>query len=195
MLPSRPTLIFKPFIPRRPILYLLPLPPHHRPLLLEVFEPGALNYFNFSRPILSILSVSMNPILTPLPLRIPRFSALRSDRIHSWSGILSRDATHASDGVAIFVRRGLSFSELSTSSLSSLNPYFDYVGVNISLRNSSLLLFLNMYAPPIHSSPTDGRTDSFFPSRNLFILWDFNCQHPLWDSRGISDPRRGKYLI
>ena len=26
-------------------------------------------------------------------------------------------------------------------------------------------------------------------SRNLFILGDFNCHHPLWDSRGTSDPR------
>ena len=67
----------------------------------------------------------------------PRFSKLRSDRIHSWSGILSRDATHASDDIIIFVRQGLSFSELSTSSLSSLDPYPDYVGVNISLNNSS----------------------------------------------------------
>ena len=52
-----------------------------------------------------------------------------------------------------------------------------------------------MYAPPIRSSPTDGRTDSFSPSilsfsRNLFILRDFNCHHPLWDSRGTSDLRR-----
>ena len=47
--------------------------------------------------------------------------------------------------------------------------------------------------PPIRSSPTDGRTDSFSPSilpssRNLFILGDFNCHHPTWDSRGTSDP-------
>ena len=46
-----------------------------------------------------------------------------------------------------------------------------------------------MYTPSIRSSPTDGRTDFFLPSsRNLFILGDSNCQHPLWDSRGISDP-------
>ena len=55
--------------------------------------------------------------------------------------------------------------------------------------------FLNVYAPPIRSSPTDGRTDSFSPSilsfsRNLFILGDFNCHHPLWDSRVITDPCR-----
>ena len=54
--------------------------------------------------------------------------------------------------------------------------------------------FLNVYAPPIPSSPTDGRSDSFSPSilpsfRNLFILGDFNCHHPLWDSRVTTDPR------
>ena len=51
-----------------------------------------------------------------------------------------------------------------------------------------------MFTPPIRSSPTDGRTDSFSPSilpssRNLFILGDFNRHHHLWDSRGTSDPR------
>ena len=50
-----------------------------------------------------------------------------------------------------------------------------------------------MCTPPIRSSPMDGRTDSFSPSilpssRHLFILQDFNCHHPLWDSRGTSDP-------
>ena len=186
---------------------------HHRPLLLailllpltlsgffngmlEVFEPGALNYFTFFHPILSTLSAFRNPILTHLPLS--GFSVLRSDRTHSRSGILSSDASHASGGVVIFVRQGLSFSELSTTSLSSLDPYSDYVGVNISLNKSSSVSFLNVYAPPIRSSPTDGRTDSFSPSilpssRNLFILGDFNCHHPLWDSRGTSDPVGRKY--
>ena len=91
MLHSCPTIVAKPLIPRLPILYLLPLPPHHRPLLLasllcllppllsltlsgffngmlEISEPGALNYFTFSCPILSTLSVSRNLILTHLHL-------------------------------------------------------------------------------------------------------------------------------
>ena len=37
-------------------------------VMLEVFEPGALNYFPFSRPTLSTLSASRNPILTHLSL-------------------------------------------------------------------------------------------------------------------------------
>ena len=94
--------------------------------------------------------------------RIPGFSALRSDRTHSRSGILSSDTTHSS-GVVIFVRQGLSFFKLSTSALSSLDPYSDYVGINNSLNNSFSVSFLNVYAPPICSYPTDGRTYSFFP--------------------------------
>ena len=91
MLHSRPTLVSKPLISHQPILYPLPLPPHHRQLILavflrllpplppltlsgffnemlEVFEPRTLNYFTFFHPILSTLSASRNPILTPLPL-------------------------------------------------------------------------------------------------------------------------------
>ena len=87
MLHFHPALVSKPLIPRLPLLYLLLLPPHHRPLLLAIFlrllpplpplvlprffngmledfEPGALNYFTFFRRILSILSTSRNPILT-----------------------------------------------------------------------------------------------------------------------------------
>ena len=101
---------------------------------------------------------------------------------------------HASGGVIIFVRQGLSLSELSTSSLISLDPYSDCVGVNISLNKSSSLSFLNVYVPPNRSSPTDSRTNSFSPStisssRNFFILGDFNCHHLLWDSKSTFDPR------
>ena len=86
------------------------------------------------------------------------------------------------------------------SSLSSLDPYSDYVGVNISLNNSSSLSFLNVYAPPIRFSPTDGKIDSFSPSifsssRNLFILGGFICHPSFWDSKSTSDPRGRNYSI
>ena len=91
MLHSRITPVSKPPIPHLPILYFLPLLLYHRPLLLAIFlclllpllpltlsgffngmlevsEPGALNYFIFYHPIQSILSASRNPILTPLYL-------------------------------------------------------------------------------------------------------------------------------
>ena len=154
-------------------------------------------HFLSSHPV-DLICIQESNLNSSSSFRIPGFSALRSDRTHSRSGIHSPDTTHASGGVIIFVRLGLSFSELSTSSVSSLDPYSDYVGINIFLNNSSSVSFLNVYAPPICSSPTDGRTDSFSPSilsssRNLFILGDFNCHHPLWDSRGTSDPAGRKY--
>ena len=221
MLHFCPTLVSKLLIPHLPILYLLPLPSHHRPLLLAMLlhllpplPPDSLRVLQWNAGGLRARSTELRHFLSSHPVdliciqesnlnssssfRIPGFSVLRSDRTHSRSGILSSDASHASGGVVVFVRQGLSFSELSTTSLSSLDPYSDYVGVNISLNKSSSVSFLNVYAPPIRSSPTDGRTDSFFPSilpssRNLFILGDFNCHHPLWDSRGTSDPAGRKY--
>ena len=150
-------------------------------------------HFVSSYPV-DLICIQESNLNSSSSFRIPGFSALRCDRTHSLSDILSPDATHASGGVVIFVRQGLSFYELSTSTLSLLDPYSDYVGINISLNNFSSLSFLNVYAPPIRSSPTDGRTDSFSPStfsysRNLFTLGDFNCHHPLWDSRGTCDFR------
>ena len=146
MLHSRPTLAFKPLNPLLPILYLLLLLPHHHLFLLAVLlhlllslspltpsgffngmlavsEPGALKCYTFLCPILLILSVSRNHLNSSSSFRIPGFSTLRSDRTHSRCGIFSHDATHTSGDAIIFVRQGLSLFELSTSSLSSLDPY------------------------------------------------------------------------
>ena len=88
MLHSLPTLVSKPLIPHFISSPSAPSPPSLAPGcpfmppassppltllrffngMLEVFEPGALNYFNFFHLILLILSVSRNPILTHLPL-------------------------------------------------------------------------------------------------------------------------------
>ena len=162
--------------------------------MLEVFGPGALNYFTFFHPILSTLSAFRNPILTHLPLS-GFLDSLFCVMIAPTTGILTSDATHASGDVVIFVRQGLSFSELSTTSLSSLDPYSDYVGVNISLNKSSSVSFLNVYAPLFAppqrmAEPIPSLSPILPSSRNLFILGDFNCHHPLWDSRGTSDPCR-----
>ena len=186
MLHSHSTLVFKSLIPLLPILYLLPLPPHHRPLLLAVlirlfplflppdtlrvlqWNAGGLQarstellHFLLSHPV-DLICIQESNLNSSSSFRMPGFSALRSDHTHSRSGILSHDAMHASSSVVIFVRQGLSFSKLSTSSLSSLDPYSDYISSNIFRNNSSSLSFLNVYTLPICSCPTDGRTNSFF---------------------------------
>ena len=121
-----------------------------------------------------ILFVSRNLTLT-CSFRNSGFSALRSDRTHSRSCIFSTGVTQASGGIIIFIRQGLSLSELSTSSLSLLDPYSGYVGVNISLNDSSSLSFFNGYALPIRFCPTERRTNSFFPPSfpppGIFLFW------------------------
>ena len=114
--------------------------------MLGVFKPGALNliYLPLSRYLDSLLYDPMAP--TP-------------DLV-----FFSTDVTDVSGGVIIFVKQNLSFSELSTSSLSSLDPCSDFVEVNISLNNFSSLSFLNVYAPPIRSSTKGSRTNFFSPS-------------------------------
>ena len=120
-------------------------------------------HFILSHPVDHICIQESNLNLSS-SFRICGFSALRSDGTHSPSDILSTDVTDASGNVISFVRQGLSFSELSTSSLSSLDHYSDYVEVNISLNDSSSLSFLIVYATSIRSSPKDSRTNFFSPS-------------------------------
>ena len=75
-------------------------------------------------------------------------SVLRSDRTHSRSGMLSPDDHTLA--VVLFLS-GKEY-ELSTSSLSSLAPFYDYKEINISLNNSFSLCFFNIYARPSCSS-------------------------------------------
>ena len=159
-----------------------------------VSEPGALNYYIFFRPILLTLSAFRNLISTYFPLS-GSLDSLLCDLIAPTPGpAFSLVMPRTLAAVSSFLSgRGYPFLNLLPP-LSLLDPYSDYVEINISLNNSSSLSFLNACAPPIRSSPTDGRTNSFSSSifsssRNLFILRDFNCHHPLWDSRGTSEPR------
>ena len=221
MLHSRVTLVSKPPILLLPILYPLPLPFHHRPLLLTVLlrllppSPDSLRVLQWNAGDLHARSTELLHFLSSHPVdliciqesnlnssssfRIPGFSALRSDCTHSRSGILSPDATHASGGIVIFVRQGLSFSKLSTSSLSLLDPYSDYVGINISLNNSSPVSFLNVYAPlfappqrmpePIPSLP------QFFPPPEISSFWGTSIAiTPSRTQEVLPTPAGRKYL-
>ena len=185
---SHPTLAFKLLILFPSTLYLLLLHPHHRFMLLAVslylllplplpnsfrvlqWNAGGLRarstkllHFISSHPV-DLIYIQESNLNLCSSFRIPGFSALQSHGTHSRSGIFSTDVADASGGVIIFVKQCFFFSELSTTSLSSLGPYSDYVEVDISLNDSSSLSFLNVYAPPIRSSTKDSRTNFFSSS-------------------------------
>ena len=200
---SHPTLAFKPLIIFPPTLYLLSLHPHYRLILLAVSLhlllslplPNSLRVLQWNAGDLRARSTELLHYISSHPVdliciqesnvnlsssfRIPRFSALRSDGTHIRSGIFSIDVTDVSSGVIIFVRQGISFSELSTSFLSSLDPYSDYVEVKISLNVSTSLSFLNVYTTPIRSSPKDSRNNFSSPSILPFYVEaeavEFSC--------------------
>ena len=179
------TLIFKPLIVFPPTLYLLPLHPHDCLMLLAVSLylllslplPNSLRVFQWNAGGLRARSTKLLHFISSHPVefiyiqesnlnssssfQIPGFSALQSHGTHSRFGIFSTDVADVSGGVIIFVKQGLSFSELSTSFLSLLGPYSDYVEANISLNDSYSLSFLNVYVPPIRSSTKDSRTNFF----------------------------------
>ena len=192
---SHPTLTFRLLILFSPTLYLLSLHPHYRLkllavslyLLLSLPLPNSLTVLQWNAGCLrarstkllhfisshsvDLICIQESNLNLSSSFRIPGFSALQSHGTHSRSGIFSTDVADASGSVIIFVKQGLFFSELSTSSLSLLGPYSDYVEVNISLNaSSSSLSFLNVYAPPIHSSMKDSRTN-FFLSPFFPPMW------------------------
>ena len=91
--------------------------------MLEVSEPGALNYFVLFRLILLTLFVSRNLTYTHLSL-FGFLDFLLCDQISPTPGLVFPPPISPTKAVVLsfFVRQGLSFSELSTSSLSSLDP-------------------------------------------------------------------------
>ena len=139
------------------------------PYSLRVFQWNAgglqarstkLLHFISSHPV-DLIYIQESNLNLSSSFQIPGFSALRSHGNHSRSGIFSTDVADASRGVIIFVKHGLSFSKLSTSSLSWLGSYSDYIEVNIFLNNFSSVSFLNVYASPIRSSTKNSRTNFF----------------------------------
>ena len=132
-------------------------------------------HFLLSHPV-DLICIQESNLNSSSSFHIPGFSVLRSDRTHSRSGIHSPDTTHASGSIVIFVRQGLSISELSTTSLSSLDPYSDYVEVNISLNNSSSLSFFLMCMPPLFAPPQwmaepTPSLPPFFPPPEISSFW------------------------
>ena len=219
---SRPTLVSKPFIPHLLITYLLPLPSyHHCPLLtafllrlLPPLPPDSLRvlqwnarglrsrstellHFLSSHPV-DLICIQESNLNSSSSFQILGFSALCSDRTYSRPGILSSDTTHASGGIVIFVWQGLFFSELSTSSLSSLDPYSDYVGINISLNNSSSVSFLNVYAPLFAppqrmAKPIPFLPPFFFPPE-ISLFWGTSIAITPFETQEVPPTPRGRRI-
>ena len=142
---SHPSLAFKPLILFPPTLYFLPLHPHYRLMLLAVslylllslslsdslmvlqWNAGGLRarstkllYYISSHPV-DLICIQESNLNLFSSFRITGFSALRSDRSHSQSGIFS-NVTDASRGVIIFIGRAYPFLSFLPSLFLCLIP-------------------------------------------------------------------------
>ena len=125
--------------------------------------------------------------------QIPGYSTLRTDRTFARQGPVSSGTHNTGGGVLTLIHSDLAFSPVSVSYLSSQDPYSDYICAKVLLSNHSPLQFLNLYSPPIRSTPSDSHTRTFSPdilpnSPDTFILGDFNAHHPTWDTLIFPDP-------
>ena len=146
--------------------------------MLGVSEPGGTELLHYLSSHSVNLACSKEANLdSSSSFRIPGFSAPQSGRARFRSGIFSSDVTCAGSGsVIVFVRRGLSFSKVSASSLFSLDSCSDYAGVGVSSS-----LSLTFVLPCLHfSNRWSQLLFNLHPSssRGLFILGDFGCHHP-----------------
>ena len=118
--------------------------------------------------------------------QIPGYYTLRTDRTFGRQGPVSSGTHNTGGSVLTLIHSDLAFSPVSVSFLSSQDPYSDNICVKVLFSNHSSLQFLNLYSPPIRSTPSDSRTRTFYPkflpnSPDTFILGDFNAHHPTWD--------------
>ena len=103
-------------------------------------------------------------------------------------------------GVLILVKNVLTYTSLSTKSLSSLHPSSDYLAIAVKVKGASPIHLFNVYVPPIRSSSSDSRPKSFTPFLLLsfptttYIFGVFNSHHSSWDSHSPEN-QSGKDLF
>ena len=117
---------------------------------------------------------------------IPGYYTLRTDWTFGRQAPVSPGTHNTGGGVLTLIHSDLAFFPVSVSALSSQDPCSDYTCVKVLLSNHFLLQFLNLYSPPIRSTPSDSRIRTFYPdmlpnSPDTFILGDFNAHHSTWD--------------
>ena len=102
-------------------------------------------------------------------------------------------------GVLILVKNGLTYTSLSTQSLSYHDPSSDYLAIAVKVKGASPIHLFNVYIAPIRSSSSDSRPKSFSPfllpsSPTTYIFGDFNSHHSSWDSH-LPEDQSGKELF
>ena len=123
--------------------------------------------------------------------RIPGYKILQKNRFMTRRGT-TNSTGNLGGGVLILVKNGLSYTSLSTQSLSSLDPSLDYLAIAVKIKGAAPIHLFNV-------SSSDSRPKSFSPfllpsSPTTYIFGHFNSHHSSWDSHSPED-HSGKDLF
>ena len=111
--------------------------------MLAVFLPHVV--LNLSGYQYDLIFLQKNHLLATKKFQIPGYSTLRTDRTFGRQDPVSSGAHNTGGGVLTLIHSDLAFSPVSVSSLSSQDPYSDYICVltSIPLLSEALLLILS----------------------------------------------------
>ena len=94
--------------------------------------------------------------------RIPGYKTLQKNLFMTRRGT-TNSMGNLGGGVLILVKNGLSYTSLSTQSLSSLDPSSDYLAIAVKIKGAAPIHLFNVYVPPIRSSSSDFRQNPSHP--------------------------------
>ena len=163
------------------------------------FAHDVLNSYTFSLIISkNLIFIQESHLSSDSTFRIPGYKTLQKNRFMTRRGT-TNSTGNLGGGVLILVKNGLSYTSLTTQSLSSLDPSSDYLAIAVKIKGAAPIHLFNVYVPPIRSSSSDSRPKSFSPfllpsSPTTYIFGDFNSHHSSWDSHSPED-QSGKDLF
>ena len=161
------------------------------------FARVVLNSYTFSL-IISTISSSYKSHTSPLTPP-SAYQATKPSRSFMTRRGTTNSTGNLGGGVLILVKNGLSYTSLSTQSLSSLDASSDYLAIAVKIKGAAPIHLFNVYVPLIRSSSSDSRPKPFSPfllpsSPTTYIFGDFNSHHSSWDSHSPED-HSGKDLF
>ena len=129
---------------------------------------------------------------------MPGYKTLQKNRSMTRRGI-TISTGNLGGGVLILVRNDLTYTSLSTQSLSSLDPSSNCLAITVKIKGASPIYLFNVYVPPIRSSSSNSRPKSFSPfllplSPITYVFGDFNNHTSSWESHSPED-QSGKDLF
>ena len=106
----------------------------------------------------NLIFVQESHLSSDSTFRIPGYKTLQKEPLYD-----KKRNTISTENLVILVKNGLTYTSLSTQSLSSLDPSSNCLAITVKIKGASPIDLFNVYVPPIRTSSSDSRPKSFSP--------------------------------